>query len=97
MEDHVGPAGDRRCRASRRGEIGGNGLDLAGKALGTPRRFDVEQCQRVDRLIAERLVAHQSHGQLMPDHAGGAGDENVHCLPYVIPNRANRRERGRNP
>ncbi len=78
MEDHIRPLRDRLFRCARRGEIGGPGLHVIGKAGGPRRRDNVDQCQFVDRLVAERPVDDQPLGQLAADHAGRAGDEDMH-------------------
>ena len=81
MEDHVGPAGDSRARRRGIGDIGGAGLDAAGKSLRLLRRADIDQRELVDRLAVERAGSDQARHELAPDHSGGAGDENVHGLP----------------
>ena len=81
MEDHVGPAGDSGTRRRGIGDIGGAGLDAAGKTLRLLRRADVDQRELVDRLAVERAGSDQPRHELAPDHSGGAGDENVHGLP----------------
>ena len=52
----------------------------SGEARGPRRRDDVDQRQLVDRLAVQRAVDDQPLGELAADHAGRAGDENVHCV-----------------
>jgi len=84
VEDDVGPFRHGLRGDARLVEIGGAGLDVIGEA-GRPRRRDhVDQGELLDRFAAERAVGHQPFGQLAADHAGGAGDENVHAFPRPL-------------
>jgi hypothetical protein len=74
VEDHVRPLRDRFFRNARCGEIGSPGLHVIGKARGSRRRDNVDQCQFFYRLVAERPVDDQPRGELAADHARGAGD-----------------------
>ena len=78
MKDHVRLLRHRFFRSARRGEIGGPGLDVIGKAGRPCRRDDVDQRQFFDRLVAERAVDDEPLGQLAADHAGRAGDKDMH-------------------
>jgi hypothetical protein len=78
MEDHIGPRRHRRSRRALRGEIGGGQLHPAGEARRPRGGHHIEQGQRGDRLAVERTVAREPLGQLAADHAGRAGDEDVH-------------------
>ena len=63
------------------GEIAGPHLHMVGEAGGPRRRDDVHQRQLFDRLAVQRAVDDQPLDQLAADHAGRAGDENVHSFP----------------
>ena len=78
MEDHLRPAGDQLLRRARCGEIAGRDIDLAREARRLFRRHHVGQRQLVDRLTVELAVLDQPRGELAADHAGGAGDQNMH-------------------
>ena len=81
MEDHVRPVGDRLGgRARRRKDRPRAPRSCAGKARRLTRRHDVEKRELVDRLAVERFVGDQPLGQLAADHAGRAGDEDVHAV-----------------
>ena len=66
------------------GEVAGPHLHMVGEAGGPRRRDDIHQRELFDRLAVQRAVDDQPLDQLAADHAGRAGDENVHC-PRVIP------------
>ena len=53
---------------------------LPAKLVGLVRRHDVEQRQLVDLLAVEPAVPGEPLGQLAADHAGGAGDEDMHVV-----------------
>ena len=78
VKDHLRPLRDRFFRDTRRGEIGGAGLHVIGKARGPRRRDNVDQCQLFDSAAAERSVDDQPLGELAADHARRAGDQDVH-------------------
>ena len=78
MKDDIGPAGDGGTHGRRIGNVGGGGLDFAGKSLG---RCGATTSISVSFSIGWPLSApslDEARGELAPDHAGGAGDENVH-------------------
>ena len=81
MEDHVRPVARWPARprpASARSR--GDRSTLPEKPAGRRRHDDVEQCQPVDRLAVEPAVDGKPFGQLAADHAGRAGDEDVHVV-----------------
>ena len=84
VEDDVGPARDEALGDARRRQVRGFGRDREGRAVGLRRRNHVDQRDLVDGLAAERLVLDEPVGELDADHAGGADDENVHCLPHKL-------------
>ena len=61
---------------------------MVGEARGPRRRDDVDQRQLFDRLAVQRAVDDQPLDQLAADHAGRAGDENVHVAFPSRPIRA---------
>src|ERR1051325_1709031 len=78
MEDHVRSAGDKLAARILARNVEGVGIDLAGEAGWRLRRHDIDQRELVDRLAVEPARDGEPLGELAPDHAGRAGDENVH-------------------
>ena len=85
MEDHVRPLGDGLHGDGRIGEIAGPHLHMIGEAGRPGRGDDVHQRELFDRLAVQRAVDDQPLDQLAADHAGRAGDENVHSFPQTFP------------
>src|SRR6476661_8298469 len=78
MEDHVGATGHQPAARILVRNIERVRVDLAGKCRGMIWRDDIDQRELVYRLAVEPSVADEPCRQLAPDHAGRAGDENVH-------------------
>ena len=84
MKDHLGPAGDGGTHGRRIGDIGRGGLDFAGEFVGLLRGDDIDQRELVDGSAVERAVSDEPRYELAPDHARGAGDENMHRLSVPL-------------
>src|SRR5690349_2514240 len=85
MEDRVGPGRDELFGLARRREIAGHDVDR-GQRL-APRGWrrlrpahHVVQRELVDRDAVERAVGDEARGELAPDHARRAGDEDMHAV-----------------
>ena len=79
VEDHIGTRRRPPCspRPWLRGRRSTHSTSPE-KPAGAAGAHDVEQGQLVDRLAIERAVAGEPPGELAADHAGGAGDEDMH-------------------
>ena len=80
MKDRVRPVGNQLAARVLARDIERIGVDLAGEACRLRGRHDVDQRELVDRLAIQAAIGNQTLGQLAPDHAGRAGDEDVHDL-----------------
>src|SRR5204863_7680270 len=80
VEDHVRPTRHQPAARILARNIERVGIDLAGKSRRMVRRGYIDQRELVDRLTVEPNVGDEPRCELAPDHAGRAGDENVHAL-----------------
>jgi len=91
VEYRVGAARDRLGGLARRREIGGDGSRPLPWYFLAWRGEHVEQPHLLDRLTGERAVLAESLGELSADHAGRAGDQDMHfATPVLILRSANR-------
>src|SRR3954452_14175003 len=78
MEDDIRTVGHHLAARILARNVERVGVDLAEKTRGRLRRHDVNQRELVDRLAVEPALVNDPRGQLAPDHARRAGNENVH-------------------
>ncbi len=91
MEDHVGTILDQLAARILARDVERVGVDFSAEACGLRRRHDVDQREPVDRLAVQAAVGDEALGQLAPDHAGRAGDEDVHVSSLLFSSLPGRR------
>src|SRR5262245_23003850 len=80
MEDRIGPRVERSRRLARLGQVGRHDFRLSCEIQNRDRWNDVEQRDLVDPLAVELSIPGQPLRQLAADHAGRAGDEDMHVV-----------------
>src|SRR3954471_4391111 len=80
MENHVRLTGHQPEAGILARNVERVRVDLAGKSRRMVRRHHIDQRELVDGLAVKASVADEAPGELASDHAGRAGDENVHWL-----------------
>jgi hypothetical protein len=78
VEDRVGAVLDQLAAGVLARNVERIGVDFSAEAGGLRRCHHVDQREPVDRLAVQTAVGDEALGQLAPDHAGRAGDEDVH-------------------
>ena len=84
MEDHIRTTGHQLAARILARDVIRIGVGRAAEPRRHLRRHHVDQGELVDRLAVQPAVRHETLGELAPDHAGGAGDENVHVPPQIV-------------